>query len=114
MKRTATAVLFSAWVPKNDISRNVCPLDLTNASAYAFSDIKNHPFAVSAKGWFVDARFRGLNNKQRIFRILLLLPVVPDVLNVVVVFHGVDELFHTKFGKRSVFLHFVGELLAIC
>ena len=29
-----------------------------------------------------------------LFVILLLIPVVPDVLNVIIIFHDVDQLFH--------------------
>ena len=34
----------------------------------------------------------------------LLFPVVPDVLDIIVVFHGVDELFHPKPSVSGVLL----------
>jgi hypothetical protein len=42
---------------------------------------QKHPLLQKQKGMFI------LNN-------LFLLPVVPDVLHIVVIFHDVDELFH--------------------
>ena len=45
--------------------------------------MKNHPFTVVRK------RVIGISIIRK-----LLFPVVPDVLDIVVIFHDVDELFH--------------------